>query len=71
MNRTQKLISTIGMGSHTLEFSLNYTKLATLPTKTYTGKSKKNSAKKIASSGDRTQNLWIFALMTELSRRVG
>ena len=35
-----------------IEFSLNYTKLATLAIKAYVGKNKINSAKKVTSSGD-------------------
>ena len=35
----------------TIEVSLNYTKLATLPTKVYTGKSNINSAKKLPPVG--------------------
>ena len=35
----------------TFEFSLNYTKFATLPTKAYIGKTKMHSVKKNASTG--------------------
>ena len=35
----------VSLGLHTLEFSLNYTKSATLSTKTYKGKNEINSAK--------------------------
>ena len=45
------------------EFFLNYTKLATLPTKACMGKEKINSTKEIASNGDRTQDLLISTLM--------
>ena len=43
----------------TIEFFLNCTNLTMLATKAFRG----NSAKKIVSSGDRTQDLWMFAPM--------
>ena len=48
------------------EFSLNYTKLATLSTKTYARKSKINSVKN-ACSGDRTQDLLWYTLIARLN----
>ena len=44
------------------EFSLNYTKLETIPAKAYTGKNKINSAQKLDSVGIDPQELLIIML---------
>ena len=53
-----------------IEFSQNYTKLGTLPTKVYTGNSKNEFSKKNLSSENRAKDFLMFTLMPCLLSQV-